>query len=206
MSRGLTRTDSLRKHIRPIVDIEEEDDDQRRDSSGRKRVDVVQCLLDSSSDENDDENINIEKANPILWLTFNEICHIRYVLAQTNLSLDKQSSEIRSGSLCFRCRRKMNQFSFLPSFFRSSNHEICFICQQMICKKCSYSNFQLPSGKLSIPIRIQTLIKPSSMTMNHKKEKNKDSTTKTKPICYDCLQVKFKSSNFSVENSITDIQ
>ena len=45
----LTRTYSLRKPVRPLIDIDEEEDNQRRDSSGRKRVDVVQCLLDSSS-------------------------------------------------------------------------------------------------------------------------------------------------------------
>ena len=52
MSKPLTRTYSVRKHVRPLIDIDEEDDQQRRDSSGRKRVDVVQCLLDSSSDGN----------------------------------------------------------------------------------------------------------------------------------------------------------
>ncbi len=190
MSRGLTRTYSLRKPIRPIVDIDEDDDEQRRDSFGRKRVDVVQCLLDSSSEDNDDENIDVERTKAILWLTFEEIRHIRYVLTQTSLSLDKQCSQIARGYLCFRCRKKLTLFFFLPSFLRFTSHEICFICQQIICKKCSYSNFLPPSSKLSIPIRIATLIKSSSVTMDNKNEQINKPNTQTKTICYDCLQVK----------------
>ncbi|CAF5014766.1 unnamed protein product, partial [Rotaria sp. Silwood1] len=114
--------------------IHQQDDDQRRDSSGRKRVDVIECLLDSSSDETDNDNINIEKLHNILWLTFGEICHIRYVLIQTILCVDKQYSEIVSGHICFRCRKTINQLFFLPSFFHFNNYEKCFICQQIICR------------------------------------------------------------------------
>jgi len=130
-----------------------------------------------------------KKARQILWLTFQEICHIRYVLTQTNLSLDKQYSEISHGQICFRCRKKINQFWFLPSFLRFTSHETCFICQQIICKKCSYSNFSPPSSKFLIPIRIQTLIKPSSINIENKKEKAKTSNTQTKIVCHDCLQI-----------------
>ncbi len=181
MSRGLSRTYSLRKPIRPIIDVDEDDDEQRRDSSGRKRVDVVNCLLDSSSDEVDDVNVNIERTQRILWLTLEEIRHIRYVLTQTNLTPDK---------MCFRCRKKLNYFFLLPSFLRFNNHEICFICQQMICKKCSYANFHPPSMKLSIPVRIEKLIKPAPM--NNIENKNEKSNTQSKIVCYDCLQVKFQ--------------
>ena len=45
----------LRKIIKPVIDIDEDDDDKRRDLSGRKRVDVIECLLETSSDENDDD-------------------------------------------------------------------------------------------------------------------------------------------------------
>ncbi|CAF4419893.1 unnamed protein product, partial [Rotaria magnacalcarata] len=55
---SLTRTCSLRKRVRPMTDIYEEDDSQRRDLSGRKRVDVVHCLLDSSSDEVDNDHLD----------------------------------------------------------------------------------------------------------------------------------------------------
>ncbi|CAF0891162.1 unnamed protein product [Rotaria sordida] len=189
MSKPLTRTYSLRKHIRPIIEIDEQDDDQRRDSYGRKRVDVVQCLLDSSSDEIDDYNMNIEKPRNILWLTFNEICHIRYVLVQTSLCMDKQYLQIRNGRICFRCRKDINEFFFLPSFLRFNNHERCFICQQIICKKCSYLNFVPPSLKLLIPIRIRTLIKSSSTTIENNNKKMNKLTPQSKTLCYDCLQL-----------------
>ncbi|CAF2595769.1 unnamed protein product [Rotaria sp. Silwood2] len=189
MSAVLTRTYSLRKHIQPIIDIDELDDDQRRDSFGRKRVDVIECLLDSSSDETDNDDINIKKPHNILWLTFNEICHIRYVLVQISLSVDKQYSEIRNGRICFRCRKSINELFFLPSFLRLNNYENCFMCQQIICKKCSYSNFVPPSRKLLIPIRIQNLLKSSSTTNENNNEEINKSTTQTKTICYDCLQI-----------------
>lgn len=185
MSKTLTRTYSLRKSIRPIVDIEEEDDEQRRDHSGRKRVDVIQCLLDSSSDELEDGNFIMNKLNSILWLTVDEIRHIRFVVTQTS---EKQLPNIRWGYACFRCRKRINYFFFLPSFLRSINHECCFVCQQIVCRKCSFVNFLPPSPRLLIPVRIQTLIKPSAMMIEKKYEK---SNQPTKTICYDCLQVRF---------------
>lgn len=199
MSRGLSRTYSLRKHIRPIIEVDEDDDEQRRDSFGRKRVDVIDCLLDSSPDEIDDENVNIERTQRILWLTLEEIRHIRYVLTQTSLISDK----IRHGYLCFRCRKKINYFLFLPSFLRFTKHEICFICQQIICKKCSYTNFHPPSSKLLIPVRIEKLIKPASMIVENKNEK---STTQTEIVCYDCLQVNFSIQIINYDRLIVDIQ
>jgi hypothetical protein len=197
MSNLLTRTHSFRKPIRPLFDIDEEVDDQRRDSTGRKRVDVVECLLDSSSDDADDTNVDIQKTSNILWLTFNEICHIRYVLAQTNLSVlmfndNKQYVKICHGRLCYQCRQKINEFFFLPSFLRITNHEICFICQQTICNKCSFSNFLPPSLKSSYPVRIKTLIKPSLPSIENVKTKINEPNTQTRTVCYDCLQVKLK--------------
>jgi hypothetical protein len=191
----LTRTYSLRKPVRPLIDIDEEDDNQRRDSSGRKRVEVVHCLLDTSADEYDDEHISIEKPSTILWLTFNEICHIRHVLTQTTLIYDKQASQIRKGRLCFQCRKKIDEYFFLPSFLRCINHVVCFICQQIICKKCSHSNFVPPTLNLFIPVRIQTLVKPPPMTIENKKETiNKKSNLQTRTVCHDCSQVKLKFS------------
>ena len=187
MSKALTRTYSLRKPIRPIIDIEEEDDEQRRDHLGRKRVDVVHCLLDSSSDELDDGNLSMEKNKSILWLTLDEIRHIRFVVTQTSQCLEKLSSTIHWGYFCFRCRKRINYFYFLPSFLRSTNHDCCFICQQIVCKKCLVFNFLPPSSRLLIPVRIQTLIRPSTICTEKKWEK---SNAQTKTICYDCLQVK----------------
>lgn len=189
MSNPLNRTYSLRKRIRPMADIEEEDENERRDSSGRKRVEVVDCLLDSSADELDNDIINVEMPTNILWLTFNEICHIRYVLVQTSLTTDKQYSDLRNGRLCFRCRKSLNLFFFLPSFLRFNNYEICFICKQMICKKCSYYSFIPPASKLTIPMRIQSLIKSSSVTLNDKKDKITKTNAQSRTVCLDCLQV-----------------
>ncbi len=191
MSTTLTRTYSLRKPVRPIYDIDEEDDNQRRDSSGRKRVDVVECLLESSStDENDDVNVNIEATTRVIWLKFDEICHIRFVLSRTSLCTDNQCSQILRGELCFRCRKRINESIFFLSFLPFNNYEICFICKHLICQQCAYSNFHLPVSKLSIPIRIQTLIKPPSVPIENKTENIKTSNTQTKTVCYDCLQVK----------------
>jgi hypothetical protein len=192
------RTYSIRKSIKPLIDIYEEEDNKRRDSSGRKRVDVIQCLLESSSDENDDLNIINQNSNNILWLTFAEICHIRSVLAQTTLSTlmfnkNKQYLKTFHDHLCFRCRKQINSSFLIPSFFRSTNSSICYICQQRICKKCSVTNFLPPSLKHVFPVRIKTLTKssPSTSTGNETRKKN-ESNPQTKIICYDCSQVTFR--------------
>lgn len=195
----LTRTYSLRKPVRPLIDIDEEEDNRRRDSSGRKRVDVVQCLLDSSDDEID-EHIPIEKLSTILWLTFNEICHIRHVITQTSLIYDKQAEQIRNGRMCFRCRKKISGFFFLPSFLRRINHEVCFICQQNVCKKCSSTNFIPPTLNLYIPVRIQTLTKPLPSTIENKKENIKKSNLQTRIVCHGCSQVNLEFEiNFKLD-------
>jgi hypothetical protein len=193
-SQQLTRTYSLRRPIRPIIDCDEADDDQRRDSSGRKRVEVVQCLLDSSSDEPDAADPIDETINPILWLSFNEICHIRYVLAQTTLSLlmlsdEKQFSKISHGRLCFRCRRSTTDFFFLLSFFRLFSQSSCFICQQNICKHCIFLHFRPPSTKLSIPVRIQTLITPRPESILTEKKHSHEGSELARTVCFDCAQV-----------------
>ena len=199
MSQQLTRTYSLRRPVRPIIDRDEADDDQRRDSAGRKRVDVVQCLLDSSSDEIDAADPTDEVNSPILWLTFNEICHIRYVLAQTNLSLlmlsdERQFAKICHGRLCFCCRRSINDFFFLPSFFRLSPRNACFICQQTICKNCAFVSFLPPSAKLSIPVRIETLLAPRSSPIPTDKKCSTAGNSLTRTVCLDCAQVLFTAA------------
>lgn len=189
MSCKLQRTSSLRKPIRPIIDRDEQDDENRRDATGRKRVDVVECLLDSSSDEFDD----FYPSSPILWLNFNEISHIRCVLAQTTLSVlsvndEKQASRIQHGRLCFRCRKSLYDWSsFLPSFFRLTRLYQCSVCQQTICKMCASTKFSPPTRKLSIPIRIETLLKNStSSTTNSNVGKE---TNGNRTICFDCFQI-----------------
>jgi len=190
-----SRTRYFRKSIKPLIDIYEIEDDKRRDSFGRKRVDVIECLLESSSsDENDDINIMNQNSHPILWLTFAEICHIRFVLAQTTLSTlmfinDKQYSKIVHGHVCFRCRKQINSLFLIPSFLSSTNLFICYICQQRICKKCSLSNFLPPLSKHCFPVRIQNLIKTSSTSMDNQMSKENESNQQRKTICYDCLQV-----------------
>lgn len=178
---AMSKRYSFRKSIRPIFD-EDDDDQQQRDSFGRKRVPVVDCLLDSSSSSSSSsDEREVENHQSILWLTFNELCHIRYVLART------ESQTIQSRNLCFRCRKNLHQFLFLSFISHFLTDHICYICQQNICKKCAFSNFQLPSSKLTIPVRIQTLIRPS--TIIDIQSKNIKSNTQAKTICFDCLQV-----------------
>jgi hypothetical protein len=198
---GFSRRRSFRKSIKPIFDIDENEDDQRRDTFGRKRVDVIQCLLESSSsdDSNDESIIFNQNSHPILWLTFAEICHIRTVLAQTTLSnliftKDKQYSKILHGDICFRCRKPIHSFFSLPSFLSSINSFICYICQQPFCRKCSVSNFFPPLLKHCFPVRLQTLIKTTSTFIKNEMSKENDSNQQRKTICYDCLQVTFRLS------------
>ncbi len=184
----MSKNDFSLKRVKPVIIIDE--DDERRDLFGRKRVDVIECLLESSSHENDETNIFNQNSNNILWLTFPEICHIRSVLAGTLLSTlmfnkDKQYSKIIHGDVCFRCRKPINSLFFIPSFLYSIN---CSICQQRICKKCSLPNFLPPLSTHLLPVRIQALIKSSSSSISIENEtinKNKSNT----PICYDCSQV-----------------
>jgi hypothetical protein len=206
-----SRTRSFRKSIKPVIDIYEDEDDKRRDSFGRKRVDVIQCLLESSSsssDENDDTNIINENSHNILWLTFAEICHIRSVLAQTALSIlifnkDKQYSKIIHGHVCFRCRKLINSLFFIPSFFSSTNSFICYVCQQKFCKNCSLSNFLPPLSKHSFPVRIQTLIKTTTTSIDNEISKENELNRKRKSICYDCSQVRFKLFKQSMQQKIS---
>lgn len=194
-----SRKRSFRKSIKPVIDIDEDEDDKRRDLFGRKRVAVIQCLLESSSssDENNDENIINQNFHHSLWLTFAEICHIRSVLAQTTLSTlmfnkDNQYSKILHGDICFRCRKSINSLFFLPSFLTSTNSSICFICQQKFCKKCSSSNFLPPLSRHCFPVRIQFLIKTSTTSGDNQINKENQSNQQRKTICYDCSQVKLK--------------
>lgn len=191
------RTRSSRKSIKPVIDIDEIEDDKRRDLFGRKRVDVIECLLESSSDDNDDTNTINQNFHNILWLTFSEICHIRYVLAQTTLSTlmfikDKQYSKIVHGHVCFRCRKPINSLFLIPSFFTSKNSFICYVCQQKICKNCSLSNFLPPLSRHCFSIRIQTLIKTSTTSIDNQISKENQSNQQGKTICYDCSQVRFE--------------
>ncbi|CAF2717522.1 unnamed protein product [Rotaria sp. Silwood2] len=193
-----TRTHSFRKPIKPIIDTDEDEDDKRRNPSGRKRVDVIQCLLESSSDENDDINLINQNPNNILWLTFAEICHIRSVLAQTVLSTrmfntDKQYLKIFHNDLCFQCQEKINLLSLISSFFYSKNYSTCYICQQKICRKCPLTNFLPPSSKHLFPVRMQTLIKLSSTSIENETNKNTELNPKAKTICYSCSQVILQS-------------
>jgi hypothetical protein len=193
---GFSRRHSFRKSIKPIFDIDENEDDQRRDTFGRKRVDVIQCLLESSSDDSNDETVIIDPSSrPILWLTFAEICHIRTVLAQTILSTllftsDKQYSKIIHGDICFRCRAQIRSFFSLPSFLFSTTSFTCYICQQRFCRKCSVSNFFPPLLKHSFPVRLKTLIKTTSIPIENEMNNESGSSQQRKTICYDCSQVK----------------
>lgn len=184
-----------RKTIRPVIDRDELDDEYRRDTFGRKRVDVIQCLLESSDDSSEDSPMHDQSSHQILWVTFAEICHIRTVLAQTTLSTllfnhDKQHSKIVNGDICFRCRKSMHSFFSLSSFFSSTNAFSCYICQQKFCRKCSVPNFLPPLLRHSFPVRLQTLIQTTNNTIDEETTKENEPDQQRKTICYDCAQVR----------------
>lgn len=184
-----------RKTIKPVIDHDEIDDEYRRDTFGRKRVDVIQCLLESSSSDEEPSTLD-QTSHQILWVTFAEICHIRTVLAQTTLSTllfnhDKQYSKILNGDICFRCRKSIQSFFSLPSFFSSTTHSFsCYICQQKFCRKCSVSNFLPPLLRHSFPVRLQTLIQTTNNTIDEETYKENGLNQQQKTICYDCAQVR----------------
>lgn len=187
---------TLRKHIKPLIDIDEDEDDRRRDSSGRKRVDVIQCLLESSSsDDNETEHTTKQNSNEIVWLTFAEICHIRTVLAQTSdsnrtLNKDTQQSRIFQNERCFRCQKPMN-FLFLPLSLYSNDTSICCVCQEKVCKNCSMTNFLSPSLKHCFPVRTKTILNSSSTPVEYPINPMHESIPNSKTICFACSQVTF---------------
>lgn len=187
----MSKNVSRRKTIKPLFDRDETEDELRRDPFGRKRVDVIPCLLESSSDE--ELTPRPQTSHQILWITFAEICHIRTVLAQTTLSTllfnqDKQYSKIVNGDICFRCRKSIHSFF---SFFSSSstNSFLCYICQQKFCRKCSLSNFLPPLLRHSFPVRLQTLIHMTNNIIENETNKENEPNQQRKTICYDCSQV-----------------
>ncbi|CAF1250158.1 unnamed protein product [Adineta steineri] len=206
----MSKNSFFRKRIKPAIDVD--DDDGRRDVCGRKRVDVIDCLFDSSSDDNDDTNILNQNTN-ILWLTFAEICHIRSVLTETTLSTlmfnqDKQYSKIIHGNLCFRCRKQIYSLFFLSSFLYSTNSSLCYICQQRICKKCSLSNFLPPLSTHLFPVQINTLMKLSSNSIENEMSYKTKINPRIKSICYDCSQIfnePTKFSRYSIKISTPDV-
>lgn len=173
----MSRKSFSRKTIRPVIDFDDIEDEQRRDSFGRKRVEVIQCLLDSSSDDSTD-GVAYQNSNPILWLTFAEICHIRTVLAQA------QFNDRRDSSKCFRCRESLR-----PLFFFSLKTVfVCYVCEHKFCQKCTRMNFHPPFLKQSFPVRTQTLIKT---TANPTEIDPFPENQRWKTICYDCSQVRW---------------
>ncbi|CAF1210080.1 unnamed protein product [Rotaria magnacalcarata] len=206
------RLRSIRKPIKPVIDIDEVEDDKRRDSFGRKRVVVIECLLDSSSDDNDDVDIGKQNSNKILWLTFAEICHIRSVLAEAThrsrmFNTEKQYSKIFQNELCFRCQKPIKALFFISSFFYANNSPMCYICQQKICKNCSILNFLPPSPKHCFPVRVQALIKSSSTPIENHSSDTNESNAKKQTICYDCSKIfdqYRRPSQYSIKPPVED--
>lgn len=203
MSRdAFARIRPSRKAVRPMIDRDDDEDEQRRDAFGRKRVDVIECLIESSSDDDSDPNQSRRTPNNILWLKFEEICHIRSVLAQTTLSTqhwhtDKSYWKIFEDQSCFRCGKQSNTSSFLPAFLSlsSSASSVCHICQQRICQTCSVSDFLLPLSTAIFPVNLQTLLQSSSsvVPVQNFTKKTKESNSQTKTVCYDCARVRERS-------------
>jgi hypothetical protein len=205
---------SSRRVIRPIIDHDDIDDEQRRDASGRKRVDVVECLLESSS-SSDDDSISYKYSkisSNFLRLTFEEICHIRTILAQTYSRLHEQNDmEINwtvffGEQLCFRCRKPLFTSIFLSVFFSST---VCSICQQRICSTCSIDNFPFPLPTTIMTVYRQRLMQSSllsaaaasttttSIINIHRTNINNQCHSQMKTICYDCEQVKLDTSQLA---------
>lgn len=190
-----------RKPIKPRIDLDEDEDEdeQRRDASGRKRVDVIECLLESSSD--DEYDTHTELLNDVLWLTFAEICHIRSVVARTHMLARTVSAswKLSRDYLCCRCGQLMNSSFFFSSFLSSaSTTSLCYICQQRICQTCSVFDFVPPSTNHIFPVRLQALIQSSTGSST---SQSNQSILQTKTICYDCAQV-LRLSSFQSVNPV----
>lgn len=187
-----------RRAIRPVYNRDEDEDEQRRDSSGRKRVDVIDCLLESSSSDDDEHSFN-SKSNQIVWLTFDEISHIRSVLSRTFLSPDERfSSSSMSTSwkffgeqICFHCGKQLKTSIFIPLIFSSST---CFICQQRICQTCSIDHYLPPSSTQMLPVYLPHLLQMKTFKHYLPIQTNNQTNSKGKTICYACAQVKHPRS------------
>ena len=76
--------------------------------------------------------------------------------------------------------KKINALFFLPSFFLLIIHVFVLFVNKIFVKNVHYSNFFPPLSKLYFPVRIQTLIKPSSSSIENKKENIKNQIYKQK--------------------------
>ncbi|CAF0810050.1 unnamed protein product [Didymodactylos carnosus] len=225
---NVPKTVSKRKQILPLNDEDESKDEsedeelKRRDVHGRKRVDFVKCLIETSSD--DDLSTNKLNKKWIIMdyipLTFKEICHIQQVLISAVLSscsieFPKQSQKIMHNKLCFACK----QVNF--SFFTLSFGIPCSVCKHFICKQCVKIT-QFPQEDVyDVPIEIFTY----SLFTTHRSYSHKTSSldrnlrlSKTKivlaekpkvvcPYCYNFFQelintYSMKHRRISVKNQI----
>lgn len=190
---------SSRRMIRPVYNIDEDEDEQRRDASGRKRVDVIDCLLESSSSDEDEYDFRRtsrlpSKADQIVWLTFTEISHIRSVLSRSSSQRPEEKSsswKFFQDQFCFCCGKQLNSSLFVPIFLSSS---LCFICQQRICQTCSVDNYLPPPSEQLFPFYLPHLLRFQAIKPSQSTRANNQSNSKGKTLCYVCEQVKVDRS------------
>jgi len=152
---------SNRKRIQPIQsDDDDDDDDRRRNNDGKKRVDVIECLLESSSPEENlcDDNSSgrnlMKNDSDTLSLSFAEFCHIRNVITRAELETlmfdEKLYNEVAQSKLCFTCRKVY--FNILTLTFGVQ----CNVCKQKVCRNC-LTQIALPKTKFQdLPIHAVT--------------------------------------------------
>lgn len=203
-----TSFDSTRKRIRPVKELIESDlssDDEERDEYGRKRVAVIDCLLESSPSSPEDNTDNettiaskrlMKDSSNTLSLTFDEFCHIRNVITRAELETllfdEKLYSEVAQGKLCFTCRKVY--FNLLTFTFGIQ----CNVCKQKICRNC-VTRIALPKDKLNdIPIHTFTPL----TTSKNERSYSLDNKSPTTPMMTDVLNDYPFDENDSRRNSI----
>ncbi|CAM4781201.1 unnamed protein product [Rotaria magnacalcarata] len=191
-----TSLDSSRKRIRPVKNLiesdlssDDQDDELQRDEHGRKRVAVIDCLLESSSpssaeDIADNKRLMKDNSNT-LSLTFDEFCHIRNVITRAELETllfdDKLYADVAQGKLCFNCRKV--HFNLLTFTFGIQ----CSVCKQKVCRSC-VTQIALPKEKLTdVPIHTFTPLTMPQSLISSEKSYSLDIQSPLTPVMNDIL-------------------
>ncbi|CAF1169902.1 unnamed protein product [Adineta ricciae] len=189
--------DSSRKRIRPVKATNESDlssDDEQRDEHGRKRVAVIDCLLESSPSSPEDDvdseatiksKCLMKDSSNTLSLTFDEFSHIRNVITRAELETllfnEKLYAEVAQGKLCFTCRKV--HFNLLTFTFGIQ----CNVCKQKVCRSC-VTQIALPKERLNdIPIQSFTPLTLSKGLHNPERSYSLDNQSPLTPVMNDVI-------------------
>ncbi|CAF1605916.1 unnamed protein product [Adineta ricciae] len=190
--------DSSRKRIRPVKATNESDlssDDEQRDEHGRKRVAVIDCLLESSPSSPEDDvdseatiksKCLMKDSSNTLSLTFDEFSHIRNVITRAELETllfnEKLYAEVAQGKLCFTCRKV--HFNLLTFTFGIQ----CNVCKQKVCRSC-VTQIALPKERLNdIPIQSFTPLTLSKGLHNSERSYSLDNQSPLTPVMNDVIK------------------